>query len=250
MSSLKEKLFNLWFLLACAYILMWRCTVVILSSLRRNLDHRNFVNRFAMQGAKKLLTTLKTRYQIAYEAPLILNGDSYIFMSNHQSLFDIPLIYATIPGTIRFVTKAELFRIPIFGRALKVGECVPVHRNNPAKKAEFILAAKEKLKRGVSLWIFPEGTRSQHDELLPFKTGGFHLAHDTATQIVPVAIINTRSIMPFKRFKLFTRQNVAVRVGKPIDPAPFNTPELQKELINQVRLAIESLLRQAASLNV
>lgn len=244
MFSLKEKLFNLWFLLSCAYILIWRCTVVVLSSLRRNVDHRNFVNRFAMQGAKKLLITLKTRYQVDYETPLVFNGHSYIFMSNHQSLFDIPLIYATIPGTIRFVTKAELFRIPIFGRALKVGECVPVYRNNPAKKTEFIQVAKEKLMRGVSLWIFPEGTRSHHNALLPFKTGGFHLAQDTATQIVPVAIINTRSIMPPKRFKLFTRQNVAVRVGKPIDPVPFDTPELQKELIQKVRLAIEGLLQQ------
>lgn len=226
----------------CLYILMWRCTAVIFSSLRNNMDHRSFVNRFAMLGARRMLTIIKANYKVEYAVPLQLdNKNAYIFMSNHQSLFDIPLIYATVPGTIRFVTKAELFHVPLFGRALKVGECVPVHRRNPAKKDEFIQIAKDKLANGVSLWIFPEGTRSRNSELLPFKSGGFHLAKDTATKIVPVAIVNTRAILPPKKVGVTVGQTVAVRVGEPIDPSGYDTPELQVELMGRVRGEIERL---------
>lgn len=244
LKTLYNRLISYYYLLRCALVLTWRSAIIISLSWRNQFFFRDFVNRYAQAGAKKILSIVKANYAIEYiKASAIKENVAYIFMSNHQSLIDLPLIYATCPGTIRMVTKAELFRMPIFGGALRASECVPIERKNKAQHAEFIANVKKKLKSGVSIWFFPEGTRSRCGSLLPFKTGGFRVASETHTHIVPVGIVNTRAILPPKTFTLSLNQHVKIRIGEPISVGPLSTPEALNDIIVKVRHAIERLTK-------
>lgn len=167
---------------------------------------------------------------------------SYLFMSNHESLMDIPLIFATAPRPPRMVTKAELFKVPIWGTALKLGGFIAVDRKNRTQAIKSLMRAKELMDSGINVWIAPEGTRSRDGSLLPFKKGGFMLALDTGATIVPVGIVGARDVIRPKRFRVFLDQNVVVRYGKPIDSAAYGV-ERRDELMADVRAAIEELRR-------
>ncbi len=140
-----------------------------------------------------------------------------VYMSNHQSHLDIPILYSIFPGTLRMVAKAELFRVPIWGRAMKEAGFVRVTRSGD--RAEAMAAMHEcadALRRGVNVWIAPEGTRSPDGRLGKFKKGGFMLARDTGADIVPIAIDGSRHILP-KNTKVIQRgARVRVSFGAPI----------------------------------
>lgn len=167
---------------------------------------------------------------------------TYLFMSNHESLMDIPLLFATAPRPPRMVTKAELFKVPIWGAALKVSGFIAIDRKNRQNAIESLQQAKSLMERGLSVWISPEGTRSRDGSLQPFKKGGFMLALETGMPIVPVGIVGARNVIRPKSFKSFLRQKVVVRYGQPIDSAAYGM-ERRDELMADVRKAIEELRR-------
>ena len=120
-----------------------------------------------------------------------------VYMSNHQSNIDIPLLYSVFPGTLRMVAKAELFKVPVWGRAMREAGFVRVTRSGD--RAEAMAAMEEcaaAIRRGINVWIAPEGTRSVDGRVAKFKKGGFILARDTGADIVPVAIDGSRHILP------------------------------------------------------
>lgn len=223
------KLKNKICLIKVFWIIGWRSIAI---SLKRKpgLAQREFVNRLTRMGAVKILKTLKADFSIHYLSPFQMEKNTpYIFMSNHQSLLDLPLIFATVLGNIRVIAKKELFSIPLFGRALTVGECIPLDRENPLNCTDFFKCAKERLNDGLALWIFPEGTRSKDGNLQPFKIGGFRLAKEMAAKIVPVGIINTRNVLPPGKFTATFNQAVQIRVGQPIDTREYSTIAEQKK---------------------
>jgi 1-acyl-sn-glycerol-3-phosphate acyltransferase len=118
--------------------------------------------------------------------------ETFVLMSNHQSHFDVPVLYATFPRCMRMVAKTELYKIPVFGRALRGAEMIEVDRANPERSRASIALAKDTLRSGVNVWIAPEGTRSTTGKLASFKKGGFILALDTRTRILPITIDGTR----------------------------------------------------------
>lgn len=240
MRRLFKKIMDIWYLLCCAAVLGGRSFVIILSTqFKVRGKHRDFINRITHRGAVKILNIVKANYYVRYQQALTFDKNSiHIFMSNHQSLFDIPLIYAAMTQTIRPVTKAELFRIPLFGRAMYAGECIPIYRGDSKKRDDFMKYAKEKLASGVALWMFPEGTRSLTGQLLPLKSGGFFLAKEVSAKIIPVGIINTRAILPSKKTTIGLNQNIGIHVGEPIDASLDSIDQLK----NKVSQAIEKLL--------
>jgi 1-acyl-sn-glycerol-3-phosphate acyltransferase len=147
-----------------------------------------------------------------------LSADAaYVYMSNHQSHLDIPILYATLPShTIRMLAKQELFKIPLWGRGIKEAEFISVDRSNHARAVQSIERAKHLIRDGVSIWIAPEGTRSRTGKIGPMKKGGFHLAIDTQTPIVPVAIRGTIDILPRGGRVMQTGKRVEVTIGDPI----------------------------------
>jgi len=163
---------------------------------------------------------------------------TYVVMSNHQSLYDIPTILTSIPLTIRMVAKAELFKVPIWAQAMKSAGFVPVHRGQREKALQDLRLAQEALARGINIWIAPEGTRSRDGHLLPFKSGGFLLASTAKVPILPVTIDGSRNILPAKALEFSRGVRVRVTVSKPISPGDFAKKDRAK-LVEAVRSAIE-----------
>jgi len=142
---------------------------------------------------------------------------TYVYMSNHQSHMDIPILYASLPSqTIRMLAKTELFRIPVWGQALRAAEFIEVDRADPVRARASVDRAAELIRDGVSVYLAPEGTRSRDGSVGPLKKGGFHLALDTGTPIVPVAIRGAIDILPRGTKSMHTGRTVRVHIGAPI----------------------------------
>jgi len=163
--------------------------------------------------------------------------ESYVIMTNHESVYDIPIVYQAIPKPIRMIAKAELFRIPVWGRAMRTSRFVPIDRGDRARAIQSLEEAKRTLADGISIWIAPEGTRSRTRELLPFKAGGFHLAIDTGAKILPVSIAGSRHILEADRYGVQRGVHVRVTVSPPIDARPYDRAR-RAELSDRVREAI------------
>ncbi|HZS28840.1 MAG TPA: lysophospholipid acyltransferase family protein [Candidatus Angelobacter sp.] len=163
---------------------------------------------------------------------------TYIFMSNHVSNLDPPLLVPLIPGRTSVLAKKEIWRIPILGKALDLAEIVPVERSNREAAINSIRRASEVMRHHINMTIFPEGTRSPDGRLMPFKKGPFHLAAETGFSIVPVTILGTYEMMP--KGKLIVKSGTATLVfHQPINPKQFASRE---ELMQAVREAINSAL--------
>ncbi len=164
-----------------------------------------------------------------------------VFIANHVSHVDVIAIAANIPKRFRFVAKKELGRIPIFGTAWKVAGHISVDRGDRASAVASLAAAGRLIRDdNSSVVIFAEGTRSRTGELQPFKKGGFMLALHTGVEIVPVAILGTRRILPKGGWRLRPGP-VIVRFGAPIDTTHYDE-STRDALIERVRGCIEELL--------
>lgn len=178
---------------------------------------------------------------------------AFLVMSNHQSHFDIPVLYQSLPLTMRMVVKKELFRIPIWASAMRAAGFIEVDRKHGRRAYEqLVLAGQRLLSSGMSLWIAPEGTRSVDGRLLPFKRGGFRLALATGLPILPVTIDGTRQVHQKATWSVRCGQRVRVTIHPPIATAGLlpaelatNGPEqasLVDELMARTRHAIERAL--------
>ena len=148
-------------------------------------------------------------------------GRNYIFMSNHVSNLDPPVLIPVIPGRCSVLVKKELFRVPVFGSGMKLGHLVPVDRGDHEAAIESVRAAIKVLGEGLHMVIYPEGTRSRDGRLLPFKKGPFHLAMDSGVPVVPVTLLGTYESWPRTRFAL-RPGTVTVIFHPPIDPHDFS----------------------------
>jgi 1-acyl-sn-glycerol-3-phosphate acyltransferase len=166
-----------------------------------------------------------------------------IFMSNHQSHFDIPSIFVAFPSLVRFLTKKEIRRIPFLGWSMRVAGFVFIDRTNREEAFKSLeAAAKNFIEKGHSIVIFPEGTRSSDGVMGPFKKGGFHLALQAGTPIVPVGVWGTINVIPKGSFLIRPGRSV-VKVGAPIHTAAYDAENLEK-LMRDVRAAIAALVEE------
>jgi 1-acyl-sn-glycerol-3-phosphate acyltransferase len=182
-----------------------------------------------------LLAASLVRIEARY-APELEPGKSYVFLANHQSLFDIPVLIATAPGQLRMMAKRTLFQIPLFGWALKAGGFISIDRADRSTATQSFSAAFARLREGTSILLFPEGTRSLDDTLLPFQRGGFLLALKSGLPIVPVGIRGSRAVQRRGSFAIHP-STVVVTYGAPIDPAAYGLRR-KRELTREVRSRI------------
>jgi 1-acyl-sn-glycerol-3-phosphate acyltransferase len=159
-----------------------------------------------------------------------------IFMSNHQSNFDILSLFRAIPKQFAWIAKEELFRIPVFGHSLARAGYIPLNRGDNRSALKSMYAAAERIRGGTSVVIFPEGTRTADGRLLPFKRGGFVIAAKAGVPIVPCTINGGMRVNPSKRIELYPG-TITIRFAPPIDPAARNDAERQ-QLQERVRDAI------------
>jgi 1-acyl-sn-glycerol-3-phosphate acyltransferase len=138
----------------------------------------------------------------------------YVAVSNHESFADIFLI-SHLPWEMKWLAKAELFRIPIMGWMMRMAGDIPVRREARSSRVEALEGCRDRLRKQVSVMIFPEGTRSKTGDLLPFKDGAFRLAVEAQVPVLPLVVAGTRNAMPKGSF-LFGRARAEVRALDPI----------------------------------
>jgi 1-acyl-sn-glycerol-3-phosphate acyltransferase len=160
---------------------------------------------------------------------------NYIFMSNHASNLDPPIMIALIPKRTSVMVKKELFRYPILGRAMRMGSLVPVDRGNRDAGIDAVRSAKQVVEQGLNMTIYVEGKRSFDGKLLPFKKGPFYLAMECEVPVVPITIAGTHYVMPKGRFAIKPGL-VRVIFHPPIEPADFGDRDC---LMEKVRATIE-----------
>lgn len=166
-------------------------------------------------------------------------GVNYIFLSNHVSNLDPPVLLPSIPGMTSVFLKKELMNIPLLGTAMRMGKYVPVSRGNSREDAQrSVEAAADALNSGLHITVFPEGTRSSDGRLLQFKKGAFFLAEATGAPIIPVVISGTERMMP-KGSQRITPGEACVRFLPPIRPQDTASRE---DLMERVRSAMEQEL--------
>ena len=161
---------------------------------------------------------------------------SYIFMTNHVSNLDPPIQIPLIPRRTSVMVKKELFKVPILGKAMRMGALVPVDRGNRDAGIEAVRAARAVVEQGLNMTIYVEGKRSFDGKLLPFKKGPFYLAVECGVPVVPMTIVGTHYAMPKARFAIKPGR-VKVIFHDPIDPKDFGSREC---LMEKVRAVIES----------
>jgi len=144
-----------------------------------------------------------------------------LFVANHQSNFDIPIMIGHVPRDKGFIAKLELSKVPAFSRWMKYIGCIFIDRRDPRQSLTAINNAAERLKAGHSIVIFPEGTRSADGTVGPFKAGGLRLAIKAGVPIVPVTISGSKNIMP-KGTSIIKSATVKVVIAPPLQPDEFN----------------------------
>jgi len=182
----------------------------------------NSAHQVARLWGKTLLLFSGVKVELSGDLESIKTDKSYIFMANHQSAFDIFVLLAYLPVTFRWVAKEELFKIPIFGPSMRRAGYIPINRANPRDAIKSINEAARKIHEGVSVVVFPEGTRSEDGKLLPFKSGGFVLSIKSRAPIVPTALIGTFEVKPKGRFWVHP-QTVTILLGAPIETKSYKT---------------------------
>ena len=200
---------------------MGRVTAKILADLARHGDvARAEVDAQARWFATRLIRELDIDLHVTGREQLeAASPQTYLFVGNHQSLLDPPIVYAALPGmTLRMVGKRELFAIPLWGRALRAAEYIEINRSNHAQARASIERAATLLRSGVNIFMAPEGTRSRDGRIGPLKKGAFHLAKDTVTSVVPIAIDGTGAILPRDGFLMQQHRTVRITIGRPLPP--------------------------------
>jgi 1-acyl-sn-glycerol-3-phosphate acyltransferase len=202
---------------------------------------KNFLYLLGHAGVRLALALAGIRYTLVGREN-IPRERAVVFCANHQSNVDPPVLFRALHPRLHILYKAELRKLPVLGRVFEVGGFVAVQRDNRDAAFASIEEAAESIRRGNSFLIFPEGTRSKTDELLPFKKGGLVMALRAQAPIVPVAITGGRAAM--QKGSAFVRPvHVTVRVGVPIETAGMTAND-RDLLIERVRTVIQEMVTQ------
>ncbi len=232
---------SIWIVAASFGLIIYYSVKTLTFSLFNALT-REKIDRWTPYMAQKLLDLpnvelrVNNPHQVDYQA-----GEPYILMSNHSSLYDIPVVLLSLPGSIRMLTKKELCKIPLWGAALIASEFVSIDRKNRTQAIKDLAIAQEKMKSGIHLWIAPEGTRSKNGKLQDFKKGGFITAIQAGAKIIPMGINGAFDVLPPKTTAFNLHQQVEVNIGEVIDASQYTLDE-RDQLMALTRERIAALL--------
>lgn len=164
----------------------------------------------------------------------IVPGQSYVFVANHQSMFDVWLVYGWLPVIFKWLMKAELRKVPFVGTGCKAAGHIFIDRRNAKAAMESLKEVEKQLMNGVCTVIFPEGTRSLNGEVGRFKRGAFQIAWDLGLPVIPLSLDGCYEVLP-KGKPFVYRAPVHMHIGEPIDLKQFSNPN---EAIEAVRNAV------------
>jgi len=176
----------------------------------------------------------------------IPKDEAVLYVSNHRSFFDIVVAYATVPNLTGFVAKKEIGKVPFLRTWMRYLNCLFLDRDNIREGLKTILEGVELVKKGYSIYISPEGTRSQEKEMLPFKEGSLKIAEKSGCPIIPVSLSNTDEVFE-NHFPWVRKAHVVIEYGEPVYPKEL-TKEQQKRLGAYVQNIIRDTLLKNESL--
>lgn len=201
-----------------------------------SIKGKDIFHIYAKKWAKKLLIISGVKLKVI-DYQLIDENQSYIFIANHSSLMDIPVLLATLPGDCRIIYKKELESIPVFGYGLKKSSFIGIEREDPRKAMQSIQKAIEILKQGASIIIFPEGTRNKQGTLSEFKRGAFLIAEKSTLPIVPLVIKGTDKILKNGSLKLCSGE--VEMIFKPL----INTKDMDKNELKNLNNTVFEIIK-------
>ncbi len=160
----------------------------------------------------------------------IEKGKHYVIMANHSSYLDIPVLFKSMPFNIHFVGKKELKKVPFLGWYMAISGMIFIDRSNAKKAKKSIEDAIKLVKKGFNVVIFPEGTTSETGEIAAFKKGGFVMAKDSESPILPIRIQNTSIVWPSDNNLKLKSHEVVVKIGKPVPFEEYNQKGLRENM--------------------
>ncbi|MFC2093285.1 lysophospholipid acyltransferase family protein [Bacteroidota bacterium] len=215
------------------FIALFSIIIATLVIIFSPFDYRGKITFiFSKIFSKGILLIAGVRVSI-YGKELLDKKENYIFISNHQSYFDIPVLMQAVPNNLRFIYRSSLTRIPIFGWGMYLSGYIPINRENPREAIKSLRKASEKIKKGISVVVFPEGTRSSDGELGVFKRGMFVFAEEANVKLVPTSITGSNNILPRNKFNISSGK-VNVVFNKPIEYSK------DKNFVNEIKETIKS----------
>jgi 1-acyl-sn-glycerol-3-phosphate acyltransferase len=211
-------------------------------------DRERFVMHWLLVYQAMIISALIPVWKIEIEGRgKAVRGTTYVMIANHQSILDILLINC-LRYRFKWISKIENITVPVLGWYLRMAGYITVNRGDEESKAVMLEQSYQCLKRGISIMIFPEGTRSVNGEIGFYKRGAFQLALQTRVPILPVIIDGTTDILPKHGLKFGSGYNVRIKVLDPVIPSAFGTdnPDLLAAELNMLMKSELRTLREAA----
>jgi 1-acyl-sn-glycerol-3-phosphate acyltransferase len=217
MSSLWQSILSLWaWLVLVICIVLWFPLLIIVRLLTAPFDQGRYYTGYLFRRIGPVMATLNPLWRFRYSGSMPNNPRRpFVVVSNHESFADILLI-SHLPWEMKWLSKAELFRIPVMGWMMWLAGDVPVKRGFGPSAVEAMERCRQVLSNRVSVMIFPEGTRSRTSDLLPFQDGAFRLAIEAGVPILPLAVSGTGTALPKHGWR-FGRSAAEVRVLEPVE---------------------------------
>jgi 1-acyl-sn-glycerol-3-phosphate acyltransferase len=248
MARLWQSVVSIWtWLVLVTCVLLW-LPLMLLVRLATLGDPGRYWVGYLFRGIGALTARLNPLWKFSYTGAVPAEPRRpYVVVSNHESFADILLI-SHLPWEMKWLSKAELFRIPVMGWLMHLAGDVAVKRGFGPSAVEAMARCREVLAHRVSVMIFPEGTRSITADLLPFKDGAFRLAIDAGVPILPLALHGTASALPKHDWR-FGRSTAVVEVLAPVETTGLtaaDVPRLKEQVRNTIIAARDRLARQLA----
>jgi 1-acyl-sn-glycerol-3-phosphate acyltransferase len=223
-------------------VFVWSCIVIatlvlgVFAFITYPFDRKGKVGHYYARLWGKV-ALLANRVKVRMEGVEHLNGKGpYIFMSNHQGYYDIFALLGHLPVQFKWLAKKELFSIPFFGWTMAAVGYISIDRGGTRNTVEAMNEAARKIRDGMSVVIFPEGSRSPDGSIQPFKKGGFTLAIKSKVPIVPIAISGSRDIMPKDKLTAISGE-VRIRMDHPIETENYSLKD-RESLMKKVGATI------------
>ncbi len=218
------KSITVWFIGSC-YIMVTFPLTLIVWLLAYPFDREKVIIHWFLMYQSMILCFLIPIWSIQIEGrDKAVKGTTYVIISNHQSMLDILLVNC-LRYKFKWISKIENISLPVLGWYLKMADYIIVDRNNEDSKIEMLEKAYNSLKKGISIMIFPEGTRSADNEIGFFKRGAFQLALRANLPILPVLVDGTGDILPKHGLIFSSGHHIRIKVLDPIHPDAFGTDD-------------------------
>jgi 1-acyl-sn-glycerol-3-phosphate acyltransferase len=211
-----------WFLAISFLVVMFPISLIIWTLVLPFDKNRVVIHRILTWQGILLMRLLSASGIEIQGRDKVVRGTTYVIISNHQSILDTLLLFS-LKYKFKWISKIENVRVPILGWYLKLADYIIVDRGNEESKIEMLEKSYRCLKKGISIMIFPEGTRSKDSKIGLFKRGAFQLAIEANVPILPVLIDGTGNLLPKNKLVLETSHGLSFRILDPIQPDTFNT---------------------------